>query len=172
MVIFPGASIPERRWGVDRFGELARRLAGEGRLVAVVGGREDIADGNIIAGVSGLNLAGRTSLVETAAIVDRAAVLVSGDSGILHMGVGLGVPTVSLFGPGRQKKWGPRGESDRILNQELPCSPCTTFGSTPPCPYQARCLAEISVDEVFGAVMRILEGRNSETATKPLTLQR
>jgi ADP-heptose:LPS heptosyltransferase len=162
LVIFPGASIPERRWGGARFGELARRLEGEGRVVmVVVGGREDVADGVVIAGSRGVNLAGKTTLAETAAVIEGAALLVSGDSGILHIGVGLGVPTISLFGPGRQKKWGPRGAGHIVINHELLCSPCTTFGTTPPCPDRARCLEEITVDEVFHAAMRLMAGEKS-----------
>ena len=157
VVIFPGASIPERRWGAERFAELARRLEGEGRAVVVVGGRGDVLAGELIGGATGLNLAGRTSLAETAAVIEGAALLVSGDSGILHIGVGLGTPTVSLFGPGRQHKWGPRGAGRLVINHHLSCSPCTTFGSTPECPYQVRCMREITVDEVFQGVMMVLE---------------
>lgn len=155
IVIFPGASIPERRWGAGRFAELARRLEREGRGVVVVGGGEDAAAGGSIAGAAGINLTGRTSLAVTAAVIAGADLLVSGDSGILHVGVGLGTATVSLFGPGRQKKWGPRGERDAVINHHLDCSPCTAFGATPRCPRQVRCMGEITVDEVFKAVMQL-----------------
>ena len=157
VVIFPGASIPERRWGGGRFTDLARRLESEGMNVVVVGGEEDAADGELIAGTAGINLAGRTSLAETAAVVAEAGLLVSGDSGILHIGVGLGTPSVSLFGPGRQKKWGPRGLCHAVINHNLYCSPCTTFGTTPRCPNRVRCLGEITVDEVLRAAKELLD---------------
>lgn len=157
VVIFPGASIPERCWGSDRYHQLAKRLEGAGNAVAVVGGREDIAAGAAIAsGTGALNLAGKTSLLETAGVLRRAKLLVSGDSGVLHIGVGLGLPTVSLFGPGIAKKWAPRGPQHRVLNHNLPCSPCTKFGTTPPCPIGVRCMQEITVDEVFAAVREVL----------------
>ncbi len=60
-------------------------------------------------------------------VIDKSAVLVSGDSGILHVGVGLGRPTVSLFGPGIAKKWAPRGDKHIVINKNLPCSPCTNL---------------------------------------------
>ena len=170
LVISLGASIAERRWGAGRFAELAQRLERERWVVVVVGGREDSVDGELIAGETGLNLAGRTSLTETAAIIDWAALLVSGDSGILHIGVGLGVPTVSLFGPGRQKKWGPRGPWNMVVNHRLSCSPCTTFGSTPKCPYQARCMLDITVDEVFQAVRQLLGEKNLRDCNKFLDI--
>lgn len=157
VAIFPGASIAERRWGRERFREVAEKLANAGLQVAVVGGKEDAAEGEAIAGGSGgLNLAGKTTLAETAAVIARSALLLSGDSGVLHIAVGLGIPTVSLFGPGIEAKWGPKGEGDIVLNKRLPCSPCTRFGTTPPCPIQSRCLSDISVEEVLSEVRKLL----------------
>lgn len=156
-VLFPGASIPERRWGTEKFQAVVEALSCEGIQSVVVGGQEDAAEGaKIVTGTHGLNLAGRTSLAETAAIIDQGAALVSGDSGILHIGVGLGRPTVSLFGPGIAKKWAPRGMEHIVLNKNLPCSPCTKFGYTPKCSSGARCLQEITVEEVIAAVMTLL----------------
>lgn len=158
LVIFPGASIPERRWGIERFQQVAWELNRRGYGVVTVGGREDeTAAAQIVAGF-GLNLAGRTSLKETAAVLKGSQLLISGDSGVLHIAVGLGVPTVSLFGPGRALKWAPRGEGHVVINKNLACSPCTTFGTTPPCPYGVPCMGEITVDEVLRAVQMLMEG--------------
>jgi lipopolysaccharide heptosyltransferase II len=157
VTVFPGASIPERRWGADKFGKVAEMLAVLGVAVVVVGGKEDTGQGEaIVANGAGLNLAGRTSLSETVAVIQRSALLLSGDSGVLHIAVGVGVPTVSLFGPGRAKKWAPRGERHLVINKGLPCSPCTTFGTTPPCPIAAQCMNDITADEVFNAVTVLL----------------
>jgi ADP-heptose:LPS heptosyltransferase len=95
-------------------------------------------------------------LSETAAVIQKSVLLLSGDSGVLHIAMGLGVPTVSLFGPGRAGKWAPRGERHIVINKGLSCSPCTTFGTTPPCPISAQCLNDITVDEVFNAVAVLL----------------
>ncbi|HWI41123.1 MAG TPA: glycosyltransferase family 9 protein, partial [Verrucomicrobiae bacterium] len=139
VAIFPGASIRERRWGCERFADLVSRLRRTGIRAVVVGGAVDAAEGRRIAAAGALNLAGKTSLVETAAVLERATLLVSGDSGVLHIGVALGIPTVSLFGPGIQEKWGPRGDNHIVINKRLPCSPCTRFGDTPRCPIAAKC---------------------------------
>ncbi|PNU18925.1 glycosyltransferase family 9 protein [Geothermobacter hydrogeniphilus] len=154
VALFPGASIAERRWGGERFRELAAALAQQGRAVVVVGGPEDREVGDfIVEGLAeGLNLAGRTSLAGSAAILQQAQLLVAGDSGVLHIAVGLGVPTVSLFGPGIAAKWAPRGARHRVINKQFDCSPCTRFGTTPPCPINGRCIADISVAEVLLAV--------------------
>ena len=157
VVIFPGASIPERRWGAERFAVVAERLFNNDIPSVVIGGKSESSDGElIIAGGHGLNLAGRTSLAETAAVIDKCAVLVSGDSGILHIAVGLGKPTVSLFGPGIARKWAPRGDRHTVINKCLPCSPCTRFGSTPQCPIHARCMADITVDEVVASIEQLI----------------
>lgn len=157
ITLFPGASIMERRWGSGRFRQIAELLTRVGIKTVVVGGKEDLHQGDeIVAGGEGVNLAGQTSLAETAAVLAKSALLLSGDSGVLHIAVGLNVPTVSLFGPGRSKKWAPRGERHIVINKELSCSPCTTFGTTPPCPIAARCMKEITVDEVVNAVTMLL----------------
>lgn len=157
VAVFPGASIPERRWGADRFQRMAEILSVFGIKIVVVGGKEDRQQGDVIAcGGLGLNLAGLTSLSETAAIIQKSSLLLSGDSGVLHIAVGLGVPTVSLFGPGRSKKWAPQGDRHIVINKELPCSPCTTFGTTPPCPINAQCMRDITVDEVVNSVAMLL----------------
>jgi ADP-heptose:LPS heptosyltransferase len=157
VAIFPGASIAERRWGAARFGQVAERLFGDGYRVVVVGGREDREDGDLIAGSDGLNLAGMTNLAETAAVIARSRLLISGDSGVLHLAVGLDIPSVSLFGPGNAAKWAPGGEKHVVLNNNLSCSPCTRFGTTPPCPDDARCMKDITADQVMAAAVSLLK---------------
>jgi ADP-heptose:LPS heptosyltransferase len=157
VTVFPGASVTERRWGADRFRSVAEMLSSRGVSSVVVGGEQDRQQGDVIvAGGAGLNLAGLTSLSETAAIIQKSRLLISADSGVLHIAVGLGVPTVSLFGPGRAKKWAPRGDNQSVINKEIACSPCSTFGTTPSCPDNTRCMREISADEIIAAVTTLL----------------
>jgi lipopolysaccharide heptosyltransferase II len=157
VAIFPGASIPERRWGAEKFAVIAQRLFNDGIPSVVIGGRGDSSEGDrIVAGGHGLNLAGRTSLAETAAVIDKCTLFVSGDSGLLHIAVGLDKPTVSLFGPGIARKWAPRGDRHTVINKCLPCSPCTRFGYTPKCPIHAKCMADITVDDVVESIEQLL----------------
>ena len=163
VVLFPGASIAERRWGAERFQDVAAWCLGQNLRIVVIGGEGEREDGKRIAtNLSVINLAGQTSLVETAAILERAAVVVSGDSGILHIAVGLGRPTVSLFGSGIAAKWAPRGTRHVVLNKNLPCSPCTRFGYTPPCLAGNRCLRDISVEEVTAGIAYLLHQSASQ----------
>lgn len=157
VALFPGASIKERKWGSERFKSLVQGLESSGINTVVVGGKDDKCSADeITAGTRAVNVAGVLSLAATAAVIKESELLVSGDSGILHLGAGLGVPTVSLFGSGIARKWAPKGTKHHVVNKELSCSPCTLFGTTPPCPYNVRCLAVISVDEVLEVVMAVL----------------
>jgi len=157
VVIFPGASIPERRWGGQKFHEVARGVLEQGLRVVIVGGLQDVSEAEDIAsGLDVVNLAGRTDLVQTAAILGRSVLLVSGDSGLLHVAVGLGVPTVSIFGPGIEKKWAPKGRGHRVINWRLPCSPCTRFGYTPKCERHVECMNGVDAQTVLVEALELL----------------
>lgn len=157
VVIFSGASIPEKRWGTERFRVVAKRLVDDGYRVVIVGSRNDRVGGEIIANAGGLNLAGLTSLTETAAVIARSRLVISGDSGVLHLAVVLNIPTLSLFGPSSVDKWAPKGEKHVVLNRRLSCSPCSFFGTTPKCPFGVRCMNEISVEQVVDAAVHLLQ---------------
>lgn len=158
ITVFPGASVNERRWGIDKFRPLVHRLVSQGISCVIIGGKEDQDAGKaIVSGTSSLNMAGKTSIAGTAAIIAGSKLLLSGDSGVLHIGVGLGIPTVSLFGAGIAKKWAPKGVKHVVLSRNLACSPCTLFGSTPVCPFHVRCLAEIDVESAYTAIVSLLD---------------
>ncbi|MBW1938495.1 MAG: glycosyltransferase family 9 protein [Deltaproteobacteria bacterium] len=157
--IFPGASIIERLWPIDRWSQVADELWKMGRQPTIIGGKAEIDISQKIMDTANspiLNLCGRLSLSETAAMFDRSRLLISTDSGILHIGAMCNIPTVSLFGPGIADKWGPQGERHRIINKNLACSPCTKFGTTPPCPNNMACMMEISSEEVLAASKGLL----------------
>ncbi len=157
VAIFPGASIPERRWGDKNFSTVSAELNRLNLPVVIVGGREDRESGSrILQNIQGINLAGKTSLAESAAVLARALLLISGDSGVLHMAAGLDIPTISLFGPGISEKWAPRGGKHIVINHHVECSPCTRFGYTSPCPRRARCIQDITPHEVMDAVLSLL----------------
>lgn len=155
--LFPGASVSQKQWGEANFRESALALKEAGLAVVVVGGADTrAAGGRIAAGGVALNLAGEGSLVESAALLSRAQVLVSGDSGLLHIAAGLGTPTVSIFGPSDPVKWTPRGERHQHFRSALPCSPCARFGTVPPCGVEGSCLSATPA-AVTGAVLRLWE---------------
>ena len=157
VTLFTGSSIPEKRWDSGRFLRVVEILSATGIRIVVVGGKEDRQQGELIChGGVGLNLTGSTSLAETAAVIQKSSLLVSADSGVLHIAAGLGVPTVSLFGPGSANKWAPQGGRHIVIKRELPCSPCIMFGNMAKCQNDALCMQEITVDEVVNAVNLLL----------------
>lgn len=157
VAIHPGASIPERRWPPERYAEVAESLAGAGAGIVVLGGREDVkAARAVMARLDGrpaVNVAGRSSLAQAAAIISRADVYLSADTGVLHLAYGVGTRTVHLFGPGVLSKWGPPGHRFRSVAVDVPCSPCTIYGFTPPCNQGEICMLRIEPARVAGEVL-------------------
>ncbi|MBI2486842.1 MAG: glycosyltransferase family 9 protein [Deltaproteobacteria bacterium] len=160
MGVFAGATIAERRWGINRFAELAKSLLGEDVGIVIVGGKSDIKDAKSFEEIVGteniLSFVGKTSLMETAAIISKLDLFVTGDTGLMHVAYGVGTPTVSLFGAGIQRKWAPIEKRHVVINKNLPCSPCTKFGYTPKCPFNVKCLNDITVEDVKESVLRLL----------------
>jgi len=159
IAIFPGASVGERRWGGDRFGKVARALRSKGYRVVILGSGADSREAAGIREYTGdcIDLTGKTDIKDVAVILKLSKLLLTADSGLMHIAYAVGTATVSLFGAGIEKKWAPRGENHIVLNRYIDCSPCTRFGYTPRCKRDVECLSSLSVDAVIGAVERILE---------------
>jgi len=159
VALFPGASIPEKRWPVQSWRALAERLfSNYGVGIVIVGGKDvEKYAAPIIQGLAGINTAGQLTLLETTALLKHMRLLITGDSGMLHLAWLMGTPTVSLFGPSNTAKWAPTGENHFVVSRMLSCSPCSAFGTTPPCPHDARCMKEITADQVMEAAVRLLQ---------------
>ncbi|MBE9503313.1 MAG: glycosyltransferase family 9 protein [Proteobacteria bacterium] len=159
IALFPGGSTEEKRWEAEKFYELSFKLNKEGYAIVVVGSRDDLSSGAIITdGIpESLNLCGKLSLTESAAVLKEASLLITGDSGIMHLAFGLGSKTVSLFGPGNYRKWAPPGDKHRMVSKNVSCSPCSRFGHTPGCRRGRECMKLITVDEVFQQAMQLLK---------------
>ena len=158
VALFPGASVRERHWGSEKYGTVARALQHKGCRVIIVGSHQDAEEAAVIRqrAPEVIDLSGQTSLSDAAAVLQACRLLVTADSGLMHIAAAVGTPTVSLFGAGIQKKWAPRGRSHVILNKGLPCSPCTRFGYTPRCPRGVGCLSLISPDEVVEVAEKVM----------------
>jgi len=159
VALFPGGSVKEKRWGCDRFVSLSKRLLKKGYRIVVIGGSGDAVCGNSISQADStiINLCGRLSLVESAAAIKLSAVLISGDSGVMHLAQGVGTSVVALFGPSNTKKWAPRSGNSVTVTKNLPCSPCSQFGYTAECAKTVDCLHQITEDEVFECTVKLLE---------------
>src|SRR2546423_7849444 len=125
VVLHPGAGSPIKRWPLPRYLALAQALRSEGVAVAWTAGPAD-DDERAALGTAGEgpHLLPCFDVADLAAVLVRAAVVVSGDSGVAHLAALLDVPSVVLFGPTDHVAWGPPGERTTVLRLALPCSPC------------------------------------------------
>jgi heptosyltransferase-1 len=134
----PGAKWATKRWPLAHWQALARRLAREkGLKMVLTGGPEDTAAAEAIEEAAGpgaaLNLCGRTSLPELAAVLARARLMVTADTGPLHLAAAVGTGGLALFGPTRPQRTGPWGGSFEILQPPLPCLGCLKKKCPLPC---------------------------------------
>lgn len=151
-----GQTFLERRWPQERFAELVSRLAStiDARFIFIGTADEYTYVDRVIArsscGNRCFNAAGLLSVPQLAAFLRRCELLISNDSGTLHLASTLGVPVVGLYGPETPSFYGPLGESTVVMYKDLPCSPCMNIYAAKSfrCPYDAKCMREISVDEV------------------------
>jgi ADP-heptose:LPS heptosyltransferase len=118
-VVHPGAASGSRRWPAGRFAEVAKELAAGGLPVVITGNAAERPLASEVARAAGLGcesvLAGRTGLAELAALVAAASVVISNDTGVAHLAVAYGTPSVTLFGPVSPRIWGPPPGSPRHL---------------------------------------------------------
>jgi heptosyltransferase-2 len=154
--VAPGAAHATKRWPVAHWTALAERLGAAGLRPIVIGGPADRGVAQQLA-PDAASAAGEFSLQETGALLARARVLVSGDTGVMHMATGVGTPVVALFGPTvRQFGFFPYRAPAVVLERALACRPCSAMGSAR-CPMgHHRCLVDIAPEDVAAAVKRLV----------------
>ena len=103
-------------------------------------------------GVNGTDLTGRTSLLELARQLRRCRLLLTNDTGTMHLAAFLGVPTVAIFGSTEPQLTGPIGEGHVVIRHHVECSPCFLRE----CPLDFRCMKAVTVEEAVLAVERVL----------------
>ncbi|MDZ7266626.1 MAG: lipopolysaccharide heptosyltransferase II [candidate division KSB1 bacterium] len=160
----PGSVWATKRWPADRFAQLARALiADHHALVFLVGGESDAelcAGIQAQAGAHCRNLAGRLTLRQAAALLDRCTLLVSNDSAPAHLGVATRCRVLTIFGPTVPRLgFAPYGAGHGVIEKNLACRPCSTHGSRR-CPLGTHaCMLEISVAEVLARVKDAVQSR-------------
>ncbi|KPV41064.1 hypothetical protein AN478_03835 [Thiohalorhabdus denitrificans] len=162
-VLAPFTTRPQKHWLEERWADLAARIRdGMGLPVVLVGGPGDrAAAARIAARTEGevADLAGRTGLAGSLAVLREAALCVGVDTGLTHAAIGFGTPTVALFGSTRPYL-DPATPSARVLYSGLPCAPC---GRRPTCGGAFHCMAAIPVDDVL-AEARAVRASTGDTA--------
>jgi heptosyltransferase-2 len=125
--LFPGANAPARRWPAERFADLSRALADDGaRLVVLGGAGERALTGRVAASTPrATDLGGRTDVVDLAAILSLCDLVVTNDTGPMHLAGAVGAPTVSLWGSSDPAEVRQAGAPDTpVTGPPLPCKPC------------------------------------------------
>lgn len=161
VAIHPSASCISKRWETSRFAQVADRLIQERRVeVCLVAGGADASFAAAVANAMrqpALNFAGRLSVGELAALLKRCRLLISNDSGPVHVAAAVGTPVVDLFGRNQRGlsplRWGPLGEGHVILHKEVGCVTCLAHH----CDIHFLCLTSLTTDEVYRAALTLLD---------------
>jgi heptosyltransferase-2 len=160
------ALAPGSVWGTKRWPYYAELASSLDRATVIVGGADDAPLAQAIVAAAGgkaVSAAGALNLRESAALIQRANVLVTNDSAPLHLATAVGTPVVALFGPTLPEfGFGPRRAGDVILGHAaLACRPCSKHGPKT-CPLgHHRCMRELSVNRVVNAVAIVGSGEES-----------
>jgi ADP-heptose:LPS heptosyltransferase len=157
--VHPGARLLSRRWPVERFAQVADRLAAGGYTIVVTGSTEEMP---LTAALvqrmrkPALDLAGRTSLGGLAQLIGRARLLVCNDTGVSHVAAAVGTPSVVVCCGADPVRWAPLDAvRHRVLYQPLDCRPCMHAV----CPIGHPCALEITPDQVADEAMGALRNR-------------
>ena len=153
----PGAEYgPAKRWLPERFAEAATKISTQSSAQWILlGTKNDAAIGEQIAAAIGdhcVNRIGQTTLDQLIDELRRCSLLLTNDTGTMHLAALLGVPVVAVFGSTEPRLTGPLGNGHIILRHHVECSPC--FHRE--CPIDFRCMKAISADEVADAVLSML----------------
>ncbi|MCF7918577.1 MAG: lipopolysaccharide heptosyltransferase II [Candidatus Cloacimonetes bacterium] len=156
VLIAPGSVWATKRWKKEYFGILTRYLAEAGFSLIFIGSRADrfLATQIIeISGVNAYNSCGELKITESAALISRSKLLISNDSGPLHLANAVNTPVYAFFGPTVESfGYYPNRENDQVLEMELACRPCGMHGSRQ-CPLQHHnCMELIKPEAVFETI--------------------
>ena len=154
-VVVPGTIWPTKHWHIEGFAAVARYLRGTGRAVVLAGSASERerceAVVKLAPGV--LNLAGQTRLSELAALIRRAEVCVTNDSGSMHLTVALNRPVVSVFGPTDEVWIGPYRRPEAVVRTAKECAPCY-FRQLSDCPHNHACMRDVTPGMVIEGIER------------------
>ncbi|MFB9624040.1 glycosyltransferase family 9 protein [Nonomuraea helvata] len=152
VVVHPGTSAPARTWPADRHRQTVRELVEDGHQVVVTGTERDLTA--YVAGDLAADLGGVTTFAQLAAVIERAGVLVAGNTGPAHLAAAVGTPVVSLFAPVvPAARWAPYGVPTVLLgDQEAPCR----ASRARVCPVPGHpCLSHVTSEQVVKAVREL-----------------
>lgn len=155
IVLIPGTTWSTKNWPIDFFGRLACSLVDDFTIV-LCGGKSEIDLGRQIqvqAGHKIVNAVNQTGLLEMAAIIEQASLVIGGDTGPMHIAAALGVSNIILFGPTNPAVYGPLGDHSVAVSHQRDCSFCHKRT----CPQKiSSCMSSITPEEIIQQVYSIL----------------
>jgi len=163
VVINPGGRYWFKRWQTGKWAALTDLIQGElGVPVVITGAGKELEDVRTI--MSGIktqawSIAGQTTVLELTALLKRAALYIGNDSGPMHIAAASGTPVIALHGPTDPSVWGPWGKGHTVISGHVSCSPCKV---TDCAVEKGKCMEQISVEEVWQAVLSTLRRRHIE----------
>jgi lipopolysaccharide heptosyltransferase II len=159
VALCPGAAFPYKMWPAENFGALARHLAGKGIKCVLVGSSSEkaLADSVCVAAGAPLVEAMGLSLRQAGALIASMDLMVSNDTGPLHIAQSVATPVLGLFGSTSPETIGPRNPWDRVVRAPVICDPCTTKRCL-----EAGCMRAVGVDEVISAAEAMLAAPKPE----------
>ena len=165
-VLVPGTIWETKHWHVAGFAAVGRHLIDSGFEVVVAGTARDLPRSQAITAASpgAVDLCGRTSVAELVALIQRAALCVTNDSGSMHIAVAVGSPVVSVFGPTNPIWIGPYGRPDAVVSAEVSCAGCY-LRRLRDCPNDHVCMRQVTAAMVVERLERFLTNVPPEVAT-------
>jgi len=165
VVLVPGTIWETKHWTIEGFAGVARQFLQDGFAVALAGTvRDQQRCRQIAAAAPGTcDLSGKTTPADLAALIRRAEVAVTNDSGSMHVAVSLGKPMVSVFGPTNPVHIGPYERPESVVRVDLPCSPCN-YRRLSQCPFDHACMKQVTSAMVVERVRKILSTAKSHPA--------
>ena len=155
IAINPVAKWETKLWPNKKFAKLADRLIDQYDMkIVFTGGVKDcLVIQSIMSFMKGraINFAGKTTLTELAALYEKAALVISTDTGPMHLAAATGTPVVALFGPTAPLRTGPYGTGHQVITAGLECSPCFKRRCE-----TTNCMHQISIGQVLNGVQKVL----------------
>jgi heptosyltransferase-1 len=163
VVLVPGTIWETKHWTIEGFAGVARQFLQDGFAVALAGTTRDQQRCRQIAAAAPgtCDLSGKTTPADLAALIRRAEVAVTNDSGSMHVAASLGKPMVSVFGPTNPVHIGPYERPESVLRVDLPCSPCN-YRRLSQCPFDHACMKQVTSAMVVERVRKILSTAKAE----------
>jgi ADP-heptose:LPS heptosyltransferase len=157
VVLNPSASCPSKIWPAERFAQLARQMTEKyGAACILIGSARDrdiIARVKALAGIPLHDLSGQLSLGMLGWLLSRSALLISNDSGPVHIANAVGTPVISIFGRKQAglspARWRPLGENSKVVWKDVGCGECLAHN----CEIHFLCLDAISVEDVLNQMV-------------------